>query len=632
MAPRGKGEALRLRLRSLRCALDDREGAQHRGVVLAVLVLHEAQDLQARGGDLRQALDLALADRRRELLFELGGPRTPPVGVGQHAEKRDLQRKPLRGGQRGGVRHPETRQAGRLGVCKDADGMAPAGQGRPCGEVVVSAESGVVGDLAADVSFERVALREHASNLQVDEPPPGLRERPVRALAHQIVREVVAGAARGLGDDQDAVLLQLAHRGEQVARRDAARLREPVEIEPAAHRGCPWHHVARDRIQARQALVDHGAERIGDDAVAAGERAGDLDGEERVPAAPGEDLRGVDGAGVLLDEKRHLGFVQGREGALDEPALASERTEETLDRGVVAELRGPRPRSDEDPGNGTACHVMQERRRRLVEPLQVVEHDGQRRALGHAGDEPRDGFEEPVPVDAIPVGPELREERRQLAAQALDRSAERNGAERVHPRSVGADHLAFEAAPRQNGPPCGADCVPADLEEPRLSDARLAEEEDRGGRGPSRRGGHVLGDRRALRRASNEKLACRCPRSKGGGGHAAPAGAGAGALGDCVPTRERAWMSRGDGLVPSSAARMREHVSYCARASRLRPSRASSTMTSICAASESGSIATRARACASAVSGVPERRSMSAERTATRRALAASRSATHHSW
>ena len=410
----------------------------------------------------------------------------------------------------------EPRQASRLGVGEDADGVPPAREGGPCSEVVVSAECGVVSDLAAEVSFERVALRQDTSDLQVDESSPGLRERPVRALAHQIVREVVAGAARGRRDDQDAVLLQLAHRGEQVARRHAARLREPIEIEPAAHRGRPRHHVACDRIEPRQALVDHRGERIGDDAVAAGQRAGDLDGEERMSAAPREDLRGVDGAGVLLDEERHLRFVQGREGPLDEPSLASERAEETLDRGVVAEFRAPRPRRDEDSGDGTARHVVQERRRRLVEPLQVVEHDAQRGALGHAGDEARDGFEEPVAVDAGPVGPELGEARRQLGAQALDRPAERDGAESVDPGSVGPDHLAFEAAARKDGPPRGADRVADDLEEARLADARLAEEDDRGRRGPVGRRGHVVGDRRTLRGTSDERLACRS-RSEGRG-------------------------------------------------------------------------------------------------------------------
>ncbi len=253
-------------------------------------------------------------------------------------------------------------------------------------------------------------------------------------------------------------------------------------------------------------VVDHGGERVGHDVVAARQRAGNLDGEVGVTAAPGEDPAGIDALGALVHEERHLGFVEGEERALHDPSLARERANHALDGGVVAQLARSRATRDQDARRGIPDHVVQERRGRLVEPLQVVEHDRERRALGHARGELRHGAEEASPVDARAVGSELGKQRGEVAPQAFDGVSQRDRAQRVDPRPVRADHLALEGASCEDGSSCGSRRVGDDLEEARLSDTGLAEKQERGGRRSTRDGSDLLDDLGALGSATDERL------------------------------------------------------------------------------------------------------------------------------
>ena len=193
--------------------------ARHRRVELAGLVLHQAQGLEACGHGRRKPRQLALGDLVENLRFELGASRAPRVGIREHAEQGHLQGKPLRGRELGGVLLSEARQARGLFAGEDPDRVTAARQRGARRELVISAQSGVVGDLApGGVPIVRVALRQDPGDLQVDEPPARLRERPVSALANQVVREIVAGPAGAFGDDQDAVLFEIPHSREQVAR------------------------------------------------------------------------------------------------------------------------------------------------------------------------------------------------------------------------------------------------------------------------------------------------------------------------------------------------------------------------------------------------------------------------------
>ena len=125
-------------------------------------------------------------------------------------------------------------------------------------------------------------------------------------------------------------------------------------------------------------MADELCQRARQRSIAAGERAHDLEGEERVASALGEHPIGVDAGGGGAHELLRLLGTQRGELHLLEHLHVAEAAERPTDRVVVEEL--PVARREGDEKRTVPAHprdVVQELGRGGVEPVNVVEHQDQ---------------------------------------------------------------------------------------------------------------------------------------------------------------------------------------------------------------------------------------------------------------
>ncbi len=237
-----------------------------------------------------------------------------------------------------------------------------------------------------DVGGERVSvarrLCERAGEMEVHEPPTRRREARERGASQEIMREVER--PRRPGGAEDAVALEVGDRRDEIGWRCPRGAGDELGIEGAADGRRPRRDLARDTREPLQAFVEDLAE-------GARERAAvrafprEVDGVERVAAALGGDARGV---GVRVDAPRQrLGVVRLERSEIDDAKLAGspEPTDEPERGGVVVELSRPRGGHEEHaPRRERAHRRVEQRRRGVVDPLEVVDQDGERARLGEA--------------------------------------------------------------------------------------------------------------------------------------------------------------------------------------------------------------------------------------------------------
>jgi hypothetical protein len=330
----------------------------------------------------------------------------------------------------------------------------------------------VVGELRRLARPRRLEL---PADRRVEAGPPARAELLVLGLPQQVVgeRERV-DLARDLRDhahgDQLVEGLQ-----ERLGVLGEHRLEHPEAEALADHRG-HREQVDGRLLERRQPPEDHLLDALGHpeglDLAAGHRRRGGaaaeapqhLVDEERVPARVAEQLAHerrlrLDGA-VGGQQVRHLLGVEAAEGELLEAVLAPQVGEQAQQlRGRVDLAEGP---DDHQPAPAQrAQDVAQERQRRLVGPVEVVDQEQHRPRRGQPPQDRRDRFEQPVAVVAG-VGrgrgepgrahpeprdqaPELERLGRQVGDQPLDARVVEVLAERLDERLVGRDRLLVRA-------------------------------------------------------------------------------------------------------------------------------------------------------------------------------------------
>ena len=313
-------------------------------------------------------------------------------------------------------------------------------------------------------------------------------------------QRVAEGGAAVAALAQDAVALEL---GEAVLAREPAG---EVEVEALAgdggrlgrgarlvgeRRGAHQHRVA-DRVGRGDVLVaaELEAARAGLEAAAHHERAGELLDEERQALRAVVDRDGERRRGPLGQEAREqlggLAEVERRERELVQPAAAAQLVAQPAQRVVARQAVG---------AVGAQQHQRQlvERRReareqlerRLVGPLQVVEHD--ERGLAELGERGADRLEDRRAVARRGLLAELGEQQREVRAE---RPQPREGAgpeaqvraQGGDDRAVGGDGAGARRAAQHEHARGGAGLVG----EARLADAGLAGEEQQRARAAAR--------------------------------------------------------------------------------------------------------------------------------------------------
>ena len=197
-----------------------------------------------------------------------------------------------------------------------------------------------------------------------------------------------------------------------------------------------------------------------------------------LPPPSWEDARGVDPPVHRAHQLGGGARVERREIEAGEAPFAQERPEERARGRVAVDLGRARGAREEDAGADHAPgHKMKKGDGRLVEPLQVVERDDDRRVGRDPAEEGADGVEDAVPIELSARGAELGQEGGEIGVEGVVAGAGRDGAEEIDPRAVGADHLGFERTAEERAAARLGERVGGLVEETRLADARLAREE-----------------------------------------------------------------------------------------------------------------------------------------------------------
>ena len=299
---------------------------------------------------------------------------------------------------------------------------------------------------------------------------------------HELVLEPVREHRAALLDDEPA-LHRPVDGGEERLVRQAARMPDRLELEARTGHGRELEHGGGLRLEAGDPLADHLPHRRrrrdlargphrdhaagpGDDPARLDELAPELRQEERVAAGQlGEgrgQLRRRRGAGGEPDELAHL---VGREPAEPDP-------DDALGPGDVDERVGEARRhlvdrvaegGDEQEARvgGAADEVPEEEQRRRVRPVDVLEHEQDRRASGRLREDVRHRGVEAQPlrvgVRRLPLArPARRADARQqppqlgpgaperlgleLADELLERLGERAERRRDDPVAVPVEH------------------------------------------------------------------------------------------------------------------------------------------------------------------------------------------------
>ena len=210
----------------------------------------------------------------------------------------------------------------------------------------------------------------------MDQPPPRLGEPPVRRLPQQIVGEIVM---RGGGSPDDAVALQLLEAADQLRGGGPAHQGQHLGVERPPQGRCPGEQIAGAFSEPLQPFVEQPVERFVGRRRARGSGAGDLQRVERVALAGGERFDAVGGGVHGANQGGRLGRAQRLQSVLGQTPLPVQRPHHPQGRDVVPELAGPRGAGDQHPSaQGRPGQKMQQRRRRFVQPLHVVQDDRQR--------------------------------------------------------------------------------------------------------------------------------------------------------------------------------------------------------------------------------------------------------------
>ncbi len=301
----------------------------------------------------------------------------------------------------------------------------------------------------------------------MDHSPAWRRELPVRAPAKHVVREVVLERHGGRRAD-DPASFQLRHRGNGLAGRDTDRLREQLRGERTTARGSPQAHVARGTRQSVETREHQVLESTRGVRARIRRARRQLDRHQRIASALGDHGLRVGPGGHGTDEREDLTVVERTELDELEPSLAPQRSEQTRRAGIVLDLTASGRQREQERGRlQGADGVMKKCRRRLVDPLQVVDDDRRRDPVDQqARDRTFDRLEHLRLADD-----RHGRRRRQLRRE---RGQLRVAAKRVDPDPIGADHLGLERAARQRLTARFPHDLAQVAEETSLADPRLA--------------------------------------------------------------------------------------------------------------------------------------------------------------
>jgi hypothetical protein len=144
---------------------------------------------------------------------------------------------------------------------------------------------------------------------------------------------------------------------------------------------------------------------------------------------------------------------------------------------------------------------VKQRCRAFVDPLQIVQDQGDRTAGRQPLQQRRGRTEEPVAIAAVDSA--CGEQRGCLGHDSIIDAVSRNPAQGVQPQSIGANHLGFEAAAANHEPACDDRTRGESAEQRCLPDAGLAGEEQQHAAACA---GQSLVDSSAFDRPSNQNL------------------------------------------------------------------------------------------------------------------------------
>ena len=213
-------------------------------------------------------------------------------------------------------------------------------------------------------------------------------------LAHERVRELVA--ARRDGGLQQARAQDLVERGLLGVGVEACGGLQRARVLLEAEDGRDGEHLVGGVAEPREADADgvaHALRHLRRPDL--GQPAEDLLDEERVAAGAGVDAGGdVVGAEQRAGECGDVVLVEPAQPDAVERAVALEVGERAGERAVAAEFGVPVGADDrERPGARRPEHEAREQQRAAIGPVEVVDHQQQRRAVGERG---VDGVEQAV--------------------------------------------------------------------------------------------------------------------------------------------------------------------------------------------------------------------------------------------
>jgi hypothetical protein len=301
------------------------------------------------------------------------------------------------------------------------------------------------------------------------------------------------GAGVGI-DDDDVVRHRLAQTGDElVAGHARGALEQPVADARAGDRGDPQHRRGRraQRLDAQDQRVDEVRRQ-----PFAGGRRGQLLGEERVALGAREEVVDEARVGPALEDAGQLGDDLIAREALDRHALDDRRAlglgQQRAQRVAAVELVGAVRRDEQHAlAAGVAHEEGQEVARRAIGPVDVLEHEHERRVVGQAAQEREQQLDHAalrqgavaVALRALELGQQRRQPRGR-AAEGIGKRVGVDAAQGSDDRRVG--HLAVaegDALAGQHARPSLARAARELGDEAGLADARLARDE-RDGRAP----------------------------------------------------------------------------------------------------------------------------------------------------
>ena len=197
---------------------------------------------------------------------------------------------------------------------------------------------------------------------------------------------------------------------------------------------------------------------------------------QRIAAAVAERRRGTLAVGRKPGQRSDLGAAQGlQRAALQQPVLR-QRLEQPLGPGIVVQLTRPRGAGQQQARDRAAGQQVQQRRRGLVDPLQIVQHQHERAVLGQAAHLPGDAGEQ-LPAVVRLDGLRFGRIKREAAARLARDERFRQFAQRIGETAVGMHRLGLEAAADSHARTPLLRSGRQRFQHPALADAGLAEHE-----------------------------------------------------------------------------------------------------------------------------------------------------------